>query len=251
MSAHSPIHQFVVEPLVKLPEVAGMNIDFTNSSLWMFFGVLVSTAFLTLAMRHKSLIPGRLQIVAEFLYKFISDMTINNAGSEGRRYVPFVFTVFVVVLMGNVLGLIPGSFTYTSHIVVNGTIALIVFFTVVFFGFVNHGFHFLELFFPRNVPVLIYPLLSPIEIVSYFARPLTLTIRLFINMFAGHIMLKVIAGFCVSMATLGFFGYLGSLGTMILNAGLIGFEFFVALIQAYVFVMLTSTYLKDTIEIAH
>ncbi len=246
-----PVHQFVVTPIIDLPEVAGFNIDFTNSSLWMFIAVAVSTVFLTVAMRRRSLVPGRMQVVAEMLYQFIANMTQENAGFEGRRYIPFVFTVFMVVLMGNLLGLIPGSFTYTSHIIVNGTIALIVFFTVIVFGFVFHGLHFLELFFPRSVPIWILPILSPIEIVSYLSRPFTLSLRLFINMFAGHLMLKVVAGFSVSMATLGLLGFLGGIGTMLLNSMMVAFELFVALIQAYVFVMLTSTYLKDTIDIGH
>lgn len=246
-----PVHQFVVTPLIDLPEVAGFNIDFTNSSLWMVLAASGATIFLSFAIRRKALVPGRLQILAEMIYQFIADMTRDNAGPEGRRYIPFVFTIFMIVLMGNLLGLIPGSFTYTSHLIVNGTIALIVFATVVIFGFIFHGFHFLELFFPSTVPVWILPILSPIEIVSYLSRPLTLSMRLFINMFAGHLMLKVVAGFSVSMVTLGFLGVIGGIGTMLLNSMMIAFELFVAMIQAYVFVMLTSTYLKDTVEIEH
>ncbi len=249
--SHGPIHQFVITPIIDLPEVAGFNIDFTNSSLWMMIAIFVSTVFLSVAMRRRSLVPGRMQVTAEMIYQFISGMTQDNAGVEGRKYIPFVFTLFIVVLMGNLLGLIPGSFTYTSHIIATGTLALIVFFTVVVFGFVYHGFHFLHLFFPPGVPFWILPILSPIEIVSYLSRPLTLSMRLFINMFAGHLMIKVVAGFSVSLATLGFFGFLGGIGTMLLNCVLIAFELFVAFIQAYVFVMLTSTYLKDTIEIGH
>lgn len=246
-----PIHQFIINPIVEIPEVAGFDISFTNSSLWMFIGAIASTAFLTLSMRRKSLVPGRWQILAELMYKFIAEMTLDNVGPKGKRYIPFVFTMFMVVLMGNVMGLIPGSFTYTSHIIATGTLALIVFFTVVFLGFVMNGFKFLVLFFPTNVPIWILPILSPIEIVSYFSRPLTLSMRLFINMFAGHLMMKVVAGFSVSLATLGLVGLLGGIGTMLLNSMMIAFELFVALIQAYVFVMLTSTYLKDTVEIGH
>jgi F-type H+-transporting ATPase subunit a len=246
-----PLHQFVIKPVIDLPEVAGLNLDFTNSSLWMVIAIAVSVIFMTISMRHKSLIPGRMQVFAELMYKFIAGILQDNAGPEGRRYMPFVFTVFIVVLMGNVLGLIPGSFTYTGHLIVTLTLALIVFLTVVVLGFVFHGLRFLQLFFLPGVPVLILPILTPIEIISYLARPVTLSLRLFINMFAGHLMLKVVAGFSVSLFALGFFGVLGSIGTMLFNSIMVGFELFVALIQAYVFVMLTSSYLKDTIEIAH
>ncbi|NCC22288.1 MAG: F0F1 ATP synthase subunit A [Alphaproteobacteria bacterium] len=246
-----PLHQFVIQPIIDLPDIGGLNLDFTNSSLWMGIAVVVSITMMSMAMRRKALIPGRLQVFAEVFYQFVSKMVQENLGPEGRRYFPFVFTVFVVVLMGNLLGMVPGSFTYTSHLVVTGALALLVFGVVVMFGFMRHGFHFFSLFFPSGVPFWIMPLITPIEIISFLSRPVTLALRLFVNMFAGHLMLKVIAGFSVSLATLGAAGLLGSLGPMFFNVLMIGFEVFVAVVQAYVFAMLTCIYLKDTIEIGH
>ena len=162
-----------------------------------------------------------------------------------------VFTVFMFVLMGNLLGLIPYSFTYTSHIIVTGMMAFSLFLLVVVMGVIRHGFHFFSLFAPPGVPWFIYPLLVPIEIVSYMARPITHGLRLFANMMAGHIMLKVFAGFSVGLASLGAFGFLAGLLPMFINALLIAFELLIALLQAYVFAILACIYLKDTVDIDH
>lgn len=246
----NPIHQFEIQPLVPF-SIGGVDLSFTNSALWMTIGVVASLALFTLAMSKKSLVPSRGQLVAEGLYKFISSLVRDNVGDKGMRYFPLVFTLFMVVLLGNLLGMIPGSFTYTSHVAVTGILALIIFFVVTIMGFVNHGLHFLQLFCPPGVPLWIAPLIIPIEIISYLSRPITLSLRLFINMLAGHLMVKVIAGFSVMMVGAGVAGMLGSLGPMLFNVLLIGFEIFVAFVQAYVFALLTCIYLRDTVEMAH
>lgn len=246
----NPISQFEIQPLVPLA-LGGIDISFTNSALWMTIAVVTSLSLITLAMGKKSLVPSRGQLVAEGLYKFIAGLVRENVGEKGMMYFPLVFTLFIVVLFGNLLGMIPGSFTFTSHIAVTGILALIVFFTVTIMGFVKHGLHFLQLFCPPGVPLWIAPLIIPIEIISYLSRPVTLSLRLFINMLAGHLMVKVIAGFSVMMFGAGAVGMLGALGPMFFNVLLIGFEIFVAFVQAYVFALLTCIYLRDTVEMAH
>lgn len=246
----NPIHQFEIQPLVPFT-IGGVDLSFTNSSLWMTVGIVLSLTLMTLAMRKKALVPSRGQLVAEGLYKFISNMVRDNVGEKGMGYFPLVFTLFMIVLLGNLLGMIPGSFTYTSHIAVTGILALIIFFVVTVMGFVKHGLHFLQLFCPPGVPLWIAPLIIPIEIISYLSRPITLSLRLFINMLAGHLMLKVIAGFSLMMFGAGVAGTLGAFGPMLFNVLLIGFEVFVAFVQAYVFALLTCIYLRDTVELAH
>ncbi len=246
----NPIKQFVIENKVDL-SIGGIDVSFTNSALWMAIGFVVSVTFLMIASSKKSMVPGRIQILGEMLYMFIADMVRNTIGPKGTRYFPFVFTLFVFVLMGNMLGLMPYSFTYTSHLAVTGGLALLIFAMVIIFGLFNHGFKFFTLFAPPGVPWFIYPVLVPIEIVSFFVRPLTLAVRLFANMMAGHIMLKVVAGFAAGTATMGV-GYL-ALGAfpVIINMMLIAFELLVAAIQAYVFAILTCVYLKDTVDLHH
>ena len=246
----NPIHQFEIQPLVPF-SVGGVDLSFTNSALWMTVAVVLSLSLFTFAMRKKSLVPTRGQLVAEGLYKFVAGMVRDNVGEKGMSYFPFVFTIFMIVLLGNVLGIIPGSFTYTSHVAVTGILALIVFCFVTIMGFVKHGLHFLQLFCPPDVPLWIAPLLIPIEIISYISRPITLSLRLFINMLAGHLMVKVIAGFSVMMIGAGTIGMFGSIGPMLFNVLLLGFELFVAFVQAYVFALLTCIYLRDTVELAH
>lgn len=246
----NPIEQFDIKPLIPL-EIGGVDLTFTNSSLWMTVGVVLSLTLLTFAMRKKALVPTRGQLVAEGLYKFVANLVRDNVGEKGMGYFPLVFTLFMVVLLGNLLGMIPGAFTYTSHVAVTGILALIIFFVVTVMGFVKHGLHFLQLFCPPGVPLWLAPLIIPIEIISYLSRPVTLSLRLFINMLAGHLMLKVIAGFSVMMFGAGIAGTLGAFGPMLFNILLIGFEVFVAFVQAYVFALLACIYLKDTVELAH
>ncbi len=245
----NPIKQFEIKPLIEIP-VGGLDLSFTNSSLWMAIAVVVSTGLLTLAMRKKALVPSRGQIFAEMMYEFIAGMIRENIGPKGRQYFPLIFTLFMVVLLGNMLGMIPYSFTYTSHLSVTMALAFMIFFTVIIIGLFKHGTHFFSLFVPPGVPMWLMPLVLPIEIVSFLVRPITLSVRLFANMIAGHIMLKVFAGFSAGMIGLGIWG-VSALGPMLFNVLLIGFEILIAFLQAYVFAILSCIYLKDTVEIDH
>lgn len=248
-----PLKQFKIEPVGFLPqfELGGVDLSYTNSSLWMTIGVLVSTLFLTAAMQKKALVPGRMQVFAEMLYEFVANMVRENAGPKARVFFPFVFTLFVIVLMGNVLGLIPFSFTYTSHIAVTGALAILVFFTVIIYGLYKNGLHFLQIFAPPGMPLFIYVILIPIELVSFLARPLTLSVRLFANMLAGHLILKVMAGFSAALIGLGVGGFVLSLAPLVFNAAIIAFELLIALVHAYVFALLSSIYLKDAVDLHH
>jgi len=246
----NPIEQFEIKPIVPF-EIGGMDLSFTNSALWMVIGAALSASLLVMAGRGRALIPTRGQLMGEMLYEFIAGLVRDNIGTKGFQYFPFVFTLFIVVMMGNLLGMVPGSFTYTSHVAVTGVLALMVFAVVTVFGIIKQGHHFLSLFCPPGVPLWIAPLIIPIEIISFLSRPITLSLRLFINMLAGHLMVKVIAGFSVMMVGAGAIGMAGSLLPMLFNVVLIGFEVFVALVQAYVFALLTCIYLKDTVELHH
>lgn len=245
-----PLHQFVVEPIIPI-HVGGLDLSFTNSSLWMFIGLAVSTAFLTLSMKQASLVPGRAQVLAESLYEFVANMIRENIGPAGRQYFPLIFSLFMIVLMGNLLGLLPYSFTYTSQLIVTASLALMIFLTVIVLGVIRHGTHFFSIFMPPGVPWWLVPLVLPLEIVSFLIRPITLSVRLFANMMAGHLMLKVFAGFSVAMISIGAAGWLGAMFPMLFNAMLTGFELMIALIHAYVFSVLSCLYLKDTIELSH
>lgn len=243
----NPLEQFVIKPIVNL-ELGGMDISFTQSSLLMLTGVVLTTLLMTLSMRSKSVVPNRWQNVSEMLYEFVAGMVHENLGKESRKYFPFVFSVFMIVLMGNLLGMIPYSFTYTSHIVVTGALALAVFFLATLVGIVRHGLHFFSLFVPKGLPIALLPLIVVIEIISYLSRPISLSVRLFANMVAGHTMLKVFAGFSVTLAATTFGLAIGAL-PLIINVALIGLELMIAFIQAYVFAILTCIYLKDAIEL--
>jgi F-type H+-transporting ATPase subunit a len=246
----SPIHQFEIQRLFPL-EIAGTDVSFTNSALWMCIGAIISMTFLTVAMQKKALVPGRMQAFSEILYGFLSKMVDEKIGDKGRPYFPFIFTLFMFVLMGNVLGLLPYSFTYTSHLAVTGALALFVFFMVIIFGFIHHGTHFLGLFIPKGAPIWLMPFIVPIEVLSFFVKPLTLSVRLFANMMAGHIMLKVVAGFAVAALGFGLAGAALGIIPVLINAAMLAFELLVALIQAYVFAILSCVYLKDAVDLHH
>jgi F-type H+-transporting ATPase subunit a len=246
----NPIKQFEIQPLVPL-NVGSFDISFTNSSLWMAIAVIVSTVIFTMAMRRKALVPGRMQMFAETIYSFVANMIRENIGPKGRQYFPLIFTLFMIVLLGNVLGLVPYSFTYTSHIAVTAALAFMIFILVLIVGLAKHGLHFFSLFLPAGVPWWLVPLILPIEIMSFLTRPITLSVRLFANMIAGHIMLKVFAGFSVGMMAMGATGLLAGILPMIFNSIMIAFELLVAFLQAYVFAILSCIYLKDTVEIDH
>lgn len=255
--AHGPLHQFLIQPIIQI-EVAGIDLSFTNSSLFMFLSVFLILIFQLFGMKSRQVIPGRLQSMVEISYKFIADMVKDNAGQEGMKYFPFIFSLFMFVLFGNLLGLVPYGFTVTSHIVVTFTLALIVFLLVTFIGFAKHGWKFFKLFWPEGVPLAVAPILIPIEVVSYLIRPITLSVRLFANMLVGHILLKLFAGFIVSLglaaiAADNFFGisFFGAISTLPLafDVVFIGFEVFVAGIQAYIFTVLTCLYLHDSLHL--
>jgi F-type H+-transporting ATPase subunit a len=246
----SPIAQFEIVPLLPL-SVAGVDISFTNSALMMVVGLAVATLVLGIGSAQRQLVPGRLQAACEGLYDFIAKMIDDNIGHGGRHYFPFIFTLFLVVFLGNSLGLIPYAFTYTSHLIVTAALGMMVFFCVLAFGFARHGLHFLSVFLPPGIPLWLTPLILAIEVISFFIRPITLAVRLFANMMAGHVMLKVFAGFCVTFISLG--GVLGAAAIipLLFNGVLIGFEFLIAFLQAYVFAVLSCIYLKDTVELEH
>ena len=218
---------------------------FRSSALWMTIAVVLATLIFVVGMRQKALVPGRLQSVAELGYEFIAGMVRDNVGDAGKKYFPFVLTLFVFILLCNVLGMVPYSFTPTSHIVVTFAMAAVVFIGVTIIGVARHGAHFLSLFVPKGVPWPLLLLLVPIEIISYFIRPFSLSIRLFANMLAGHTMLKVFGGFVVM---LGIIGGWAPLAFIVVFTGL---EFLIAFLQAYVFAILTCLYLNDAIHLHH
>jgi len=199
---HSPVEQFTIKALLHL-ELFGYDISFSNSALFMILTVLLSTIFLTFAMRGRQMVPGRMQASAEMMYEFISDMVSSNVGNAGRPYFPFIFTLFVFLLFGNMLGLIPYSYTFTSQIVVTFVLAAFIFIGVTLIAIFKHGFHFLSFFVPPGAPKVLIPFLIVIEVVSYFVRPVSLSVRLFANMLAGHTMLKVFAGLAVMITGAG------------------------------------------------
>lgn len=247
----NPIHQFVIEPIGGNLVVSGYDLSFTNSALFMVLGAVVSILFLAIAMRKNAMIPGRCQMSAEILYEFISKMVNENIGSKGRQYFPFIFTLFMFVLMGNLLGLLPWAFTYTSHLIVTAALAIFVFLMAIAFGVYNHGLKFFSLFLPAGVPLWLAPFIVPLELISFVIRPLTHSIRLFANMMVGHLILKIVIGFAISAASLGgAFALLGIFPTLF-NVLMIMFEFLVAGIQAYVFAILACVYLKDSVELHH
>lgn len=240
-----PIKQFNVYELAPL-SLGGVDVSFTNSSLWMVIAVATVTAMMVFGMGRRALVPGRMQSFIEMLYEFIANMVIDIAGPEAKRYFPFIFSVFMFVLFGNLLGMIPASFTFTSHISVTFALAFICFLVITFIGFARHGLDYLKLFLPTGSPLFLAPLLIPIELFSYFARPFSLAIRLFANMLAGHVVLKIFAGFSVALATS--FGILAAVVPAFVTIGLIGFEIFVACLQAYIFALLCCVYLNDAVH---
>lgn len=245
-----PVKQFVIKPIIPF-EISGVDLSFTNSSLWMVIAVVVSSVFFTLASQRKDMVPGRLQAVSEMFYEFVANMVRDNTGPDGRRYFPLIFTMFVIVLLGNLLGLLPYSFTYTSHIIVTFALAMTIFLAVTIYGFANNGLHFLTLFAPPGVPLALQFLIVPIELVSFLVRPLTLSVRLFANMTAGHLVMKVFAGFSTMLLGAGLGGFLGAFIPVFFNVAIYALELLVALLQAFIFATLSTIYLKDTVDLAH
>lgn len=237
----SPIEQFAIKPIIPI-HVGGVDISFTNSALYMVIGVVIATVFLTGAMSKRALIPGRLQSVVEMIFEFVANMLRDNAGAGSQKYFPFIFTLFMFVLVGNLLGLTPYSFTYTSHIIVTAGLAGLVFIGVTIIGFIKHGAGYLRMFFPQGAPIILAPILVPIELVSYLSRPFSLSVRLAANMTVGHIMLKVIATFVISLGVLGILPFAGIMGVTLLELG-------IACLQAYIFTVLSCIYLHDALHL--
>ena len=239
-----PLHQFQITPIVPIT-VAGADLSFTNSSLWMAIAVGVAYLLIMAGTRQHAMVPGRLQSVVELMYEFVAGILRDATGKEGMRFFPIVFTIFVFILMGNMLGMIPGSFTFTSHIIVTFAMAIAVWVGVTVIGFWYHGARFLTFFVPHGAPKAMLPLLIPIEIMSYCVRPISLSVRLFCNMMAGHTMMKVFAAFIVS---LGGYYLIPGIAPLAITVVLTGFEFAVAFLQAYIFTVLTCIYLNDAIH---
>ncbi|PLX36216.1 MAG: F0F1 ATP synthase subunit A [Hyphomicrobiales bacterium] len=248
--ANDPIHQFQISKWVPI-EVGGVDFSFTNSSFFMVATVAVASLFLILSTSGRGLVPGRWQSMAEMAYEFVADMLRSSAGTAGMKFFPFVFSLFMFVLIANLLGMFPYFFTITSHIIVTFALAMAVILTVVIYGFMKNGVSFLKLFVPSGVPALLIPLVTLIEIISFLSRPISLSVRLFANMLAGHITLKVFAGFIVSLSAFGAVGVAGSILPLAMTVALTALEFLVAFLQAYVFAVLTCMYLNDAIHPSH
>lgn len=245
-----PIHQFAINKIVDF-QVGGLDVSFTNSSLFMVATVVVAGAFLYFATSSRALIPSRLQSTAEMSYEFVANMLRDAAGKQGMKFFPLVFSLFMFVLAANLLGMFPYFFTVTSHIIVTFCLAMIVITTVVIYGLWKHGLHFFNLFVPSGVPMVLLPLVVAIEVISFLSRPISLSVRLFANMLAGHITLKVFSGFVVSLSALGIGGMAGAVLPLGMAVALTGLEFLVAFLQAYVFAVLTCMYLNDAIHPGH
>ncbi|MGY8959128.1 MAG: F0F1 ATP synthase subunit A [Alphaproteobacteria bacterium] len=237
----SPLHQFEIHPIIPIT-LGNTDVSFTNSSLFMVITLGLVSAFMILGMRRSAIVPGRWQCAAELAYEFVAGLLRDTVGQEGRKYFPFVFTLFMFILCGNLLGMVPYTFTSPSHIVVTFALAFVIFIGVTVLGFAKHGMHFFSFFVPPGTPLPMYPLLIPIEVISYLSRPISLSVRLFANMLAGHTLLKVIAGF---VAALGFFGVL----PLAFVVALTGLEILIAFLQAYVFTILTCLYINDALHL--
>ena len=238
----SPLEQFAIHRIVTI-HIGGFDVSITNSAVAMVVATVLVTAFLTLGMRRHALVPGRWQSLAEMSYEFVANMVRENSGHDGMRYFPFIFTLFMFILFCNLLGLIPYNFTPTSHIIVTFVMAMVVFIGVTVIGFARNGLGFLRLFAPSGVPVFLLPLIVVIEFISYLTRPISLSIRLFANMMAGHTMLKVFAGFVVSL------GILAGWAPLAFVVALFGLELLIAFLQAYVFAILACIYLNDALNL--
>lgn len=256
--ANDPIHQFVIQDIFTFGTLggdgtadSGIKLAFTNSSLFMVLTTVAIAAYLMLATSGRSLVPNRWQLSAEMLYEFVANMVRSNAGTEGMKFFPFVFSLFAFILFGNMFGMVPYFFTFTSHIIVTFALSMLVMTVVVVYGFVKNGPKFLKLFVPSGVPGYIIPIVTPIEVISFLSRPVSLSVRLFGNMLAGHITLKVFTGFVVSLGSLGFLGILGAALPLFMGVALTALEFMVSAVQAYVFAVLTSMYLNDAIHPSH
>ena len=243
--AANPMQQFNVSKIGPEIKLGGIDLSFTNSSLFMVLSLIIISIFLYFGTKEKKIVPNKVQLIAEMFYNFIAKMISDTAGSKARPYFPFIFSLFMFVLVCNMIGMLPYSFTVTSHIIITLIMAMFIFIAVTVIGFIKHGFKYLSLFVPKGVPLVLLPLITVIEIISYLSRPVSLSVRLFANMMAGHTMLKVFGGFVVSLGILG--GWL----PLSFSVALTGLEILVAFLQAYVFAILTCIYLNDALNLHH
>jgi len=239
----SPLEQFAIQDLTApLFTIGGHNIAVTNSAIFMMSAVVLSSGLLLAGAGKGAMIPGRIQAMAELFYEFIANMIRDNVGSGGKKFFPFIFTLFIFTLFGNILGMLPYGYTFTSQIAVTFFMAMVVFLGVTLIGLFKHGLHFFSLFFPHGAPLFTAPILIPIELVSYLSRPISLSVRLFANMTVGHVLLKVLAGFVIA---LGFFGVI----PLVVLVAITALELLVALLQAYIFTILCCIYLNDALHL--
>ena len=243
--ATNPMQQFEVYRIGPEIKIEGLDLSFTNASLFMLLSVLAICGVLFLGTRERKLVPDKLQLISEIIYNFIAKMISDTAGTKAKPYFPFIFSLFMFVLFCNMLGMLPYSFTVTSHIIITLIMAIFIFIAITIIGFLKHGFGYLKLFVPSGVPMVLLPLITIIEIISYLSRPVSLSVRLFANMMAGHTMLKVFGGFVISLGMLG--GWL----PLSFSVALTGLEILVAFLQAYVFAILTCIYLNDALNLHH
>src|SRR6202158_358077 len=249
--AADPIHQFQITKYFTLGHIGGQEIAFTNSSAYMFASVGVISLLMIGGMRERQLVPGRIQSLAELIYEFVASMVRGNVGPEGMRFFPLVFSLFTFIMVSNVIGIIPYAFTVSSHLIVTAALALLVFFIVLFYGLYKNGLKFFKLFVPSGVPIYILPLVVFIEVISFFLKPVSHSVRLFANMLAGHIALQVFASFIAMLGALGIVGVFGPVLPLGLTIALTALELLVAFLQAYVFTILTCIYLNDAIHPGH
>jgi F-type H+-transporting ATPase subunit a len=244
-----PMHQFEIQQVLELPAVAGFDLSITNSALWMIIAAASVTLFFAAASAKAAVVPGRLQSVGEMLYELIHNLTDSIIGHEGKKYFPFVFTLFAFILAMNLLGMVPYFFTSTSQLAVTATLGVLVIAVVIAVGFARNGLGFFKLFVPSGVPFFVLPLVVVIEVISFLVRPVTLALRLFGNMVGGHVVLKVFGGFVVSLGALGALGIVGALVTLSGTVAITALEFMVAFLQAFVFAVLACVYLNDVVNL--
>ena len=243
--ATNPMHQFNVYKIGPEIKINGVDLSFTNASLFMLISATLILLFLLFGTKEKKIIPNKVQLISEILYSFVSKMISDTAGKKAKPYFPFIFSLFIFILFCNMVGMLPYSFTVTSHIIVTLAFALFIFIGVTILGFVIHGFKYLKIFVPSGVPIVLLPIIMIIEIISYLSRPVSLSVRLFANMMAGHTMLKVFGGFVISLGLVA--GWL----PLTFSVALTGLEILVAFLQAYVFAILTCIYLNDALNLHH
>ena len=246
-----PIEQFSIEKIFTIGHIGNQEIAFTNSSAYMFGTVAIISLLMIGGVRKNELVPGRIQSMAELCYEFVASTVRSNAGKDGMKFFPLVFSIFMLILVSNVIGIIPYTFTVASHIIVTAALALLVFLTVIIYGFYKNGLKFFKIFVPSGIPIYILPLVVAIEIFSFFVRPVSHSVRLFANMLAGHITLKVFASFVVTLSAFGFAGWFGAVLPLGLTIALTALELLIACLQAYVFAILTVIYLNDAIHPGH